>query len=755
MILHKQLPQILAVFSILSFVTCVDVVDVTEVLPNFTRNDSDMPVQNKTNTKTLYVFKPPDEHINSSNIQIVGSEDIKKVEYFEVKESAFVNKTKEIQEHLPSGRGVSYPSGGELGWLQNVYNPYLWGSSPPGELAAGCREDMEVFLTSLNNGSLWAAKMTDASGRYASQFFFGNDFWLGSYSLCAELELRDTNPDPPPFKVGFNVVRLKVALSSKFTPKNRLVFLGLCLPRSCRSKDITALLQPGNALQVIRVRPVPGEYSVLSDIKLHILGGVLIVISVLIAAGSCYELLLYRGESGSDQTIDVQHKQKSSPGLLSQMLLAFSAVRNGRKILNCDTAEDSLTSVHGLRFLSLAWVILVHTYLQVFAIAENKTLRTVTERNFMFQTISNATFSVDTFFLISGLLVTFLYYRTVAKQQQESKRVLGFKENIAKFFTLIFYRFVRLTPAYLFVLGLVEVAMRHLQSSSVFEPKIMDQLNCDSYWWRNALYINNLFPRREMCMVWSWYMANDTQFYVLGVLLLLQSVRHFRAVAVAWAVFLISSWCTTGFISYQYQYLARIQEPFAQFDALYDKPWTRVGPYLVGMGTGWILQRTNCNIKMPPLAVLGGWALSLLCLFSLVYGLLHVQLGTITSAVYVALGHTAWGLSLAWIIVACCTGYGGVINNLLSFRALYPLSRLTYCAYLTHPLIMVITAFSMDGPLHIHNLLVFILYLGNLVASFVLSFFISLAFEAPVVSLLKITMAPKRRNSNIECNKGH
>jgi hypothetical protein len=56
-------------------------------------------------------------------------------------------------------------------------------------------------------------------------------------------------------------------------------------------------------------------------------------------------------------------------GLLSQLLLSFSAVQNSRKILNCDSQEDSLTSVHGLRFLSLAWVILVHTYLQVFAIA--------------------------------------------------------------------------------------------------------------------------------------------------------------------------------------------------------------------------------------------------------------------------------------------------------------------------------------------------------------------------------------------------
>ncbi|PSN50317.1 hypothetical protein C0J52_10111 [Blattella germanica] len=161
---------------------------------------------------------------------------------------------------------------------------------------------------------------------------------------------------------------------------------------------------------------------------------------------------------------------------------------------------------------------------------------------------------------------------------------------------------------------------------------------------------------------------------------------------------------------------------------------------------------------------MSGWFLSLLCLFSLVYGLAHVQLGIVTSALYVSLGHTAWGLSLAWIIVACCTGYGGefsewhtnshnpkstihyislsagLVNNLLSMKVLYPLSRLTYCAYLTHPLVMVIAGFSMDGPIHLHNLMIFITYLGNMTVAFALSFLISLAFEAPIVNLLKIIM---------------
>ena len=41
-----------------------------------------------------------------------------------------------------------------------------------------------------------------------------------------------------------------------------------------------------------------------------------------------------------------------------------------------------------------------------------------------------------------------------------------------------------------------------------------------------------------------------------------------------------------------------IEEPLGLFDELYDKPWTRLGPYVVGMCAGWVLFRTNCTIKM-------------------------------------------------------------------------------------------------------------------------------------------------------------
>lgn len=52
------------------------------------------------------------------------------------------------------------------------------------------------------------------------------------------------------------------------------------------------------------------------------------------------------------------------------------------------------------RFLSVIWVIMVHTYLTVFFVADNKTMRVVTERYFMYQSVGNASYCVDSFFFI-------------------------------------------------------------------------------------------------------------------------------------------------------------------------------------------------------------------------------------------------------------------------------------------------------------------------------------------------------------------
>lgn len=58
-------------------------------------------------------------------------------------------------------------------------------------------------------------------------------------------------------------------------------------------------------------------------------------------------------------------------------------------------------------------------------------------------------------------------------------------------------------------------------------------------------------------MLWSWYMANDTQFYVLGILLLLLSVKYFKTVVAIVSLLIVSSWFTTFSIAYSNDYIAR------------------------------------------------------------------------------------------------------------------------------------------------------------------------------------------------------
>ncbi|XP_026670545.1 nose resistant to fluoxetine protein 6-like [Ceratina calcarata] len=699
-------------------------------------------------------------------------------------------------------------------WLADLYDPLKW-SRVPGKLDDGCRKEMELFLVSLNDGKLWAAKMSDASGRYSSQFHFGNSFWLGSSSLCKELnatngKIHPKLDDRPPYPVKFHVAKMYLTLPKEIEFSSRQVFLGLCLPAKCDRVSLTSMLRAsadrvelegnstyrsgaGPKIHIVEVKPVPAtDYSPWRDPKLYVLSCIGGMVILLMLCATIYEYrtlpslkdvesssisnnnerlsnfsnknlnlnlnrdgagmikdngeeLIEKAKSLQQDPSDRLKKEVGKRGFWSTCLTAFNPITNGSKIISTDpAARDSLTCLHGLRVLSLGWVVMVHTYLQVYAIAENKSLRTVTEQNFMFQTISNATFSVDTFFFISGLLVTILFYRSSGNLKSDDDSVY-LKTCFSKFFIMVLYRFIRLTPAYLFVLGINEIAIKHTLSRTVFSPAIIDHMTCEKFWWRNALYLNSLYPRTEMCMLWSWYMANDTQFYVLGIFLLLLSIKYLKAIAMVVLLVIVSSWFTTFFMAYSNDYVARIQEPFALFDELYDKPWMRAGPYFVGIITGYILFKTNCKLKLPLVVRAIGWVVSTAIMFSLVYGLYPGNLTVMVSSVYAALGHTAWAIGVSFIVIQCCTGCARMIDSLLSLRLMYPLSRLTYCAYLVHPVIMMITVTQMDGPLHLHNDIVLILYLGNLVASYLMSFCISIAFEAPVVNLLKIAFISKKR----------
>ncbi|GLV44148.1 uncharacterized protein CBL_12556 [Carabus blaptoides fortunei] len=609
-----------------------------------------------------------------------------------------------------------------------------------------------------------------------------------------------------PFPVAFYMLKMDVNITA-FTSQENNVNIGLCLPRTCSDRDVRRLMEKtaetgGRArLQVLSVRSHNQYYNMWDDATFRILCGTTIAVTIMLLTGTSYDLYLQKEKEKKKMTLNCTTYDLTNPKhvkldinipstkitngknsmyvvnnnvamteegigetsaepeddgnpditkILSEVLLSFSIRTNFKQICEKSVGSDTISAIHGLRSISMAWVILGHTCIVAFKYSDNMDFRKLVEKEFFFQTVTNGAFSVDTFFFISGLLVSFLYFRTNAKGKLEAltQGSKGFTAGFLHFIGLLGYRFARLTAPYLYVLGVVEVCMKWFNYNSIFEPPTMDHVNCPNYWWRNVLYINTLFPVEQMCMLWSWYLSDDTQFYIVGAIILILANSYFKTASVLLVLLLVSSWSTTGYIAFVNSHMPSSDDPLALFDKIYDKPWTRLGPYLVGMAIGWLLFKTNCRIQMSKLTVLVGWLGSIAVLMSLVYGLYEADLSPIAGAAYSSLSHTAWAVGLAWIVVACATGYGGYVNSILSASILYPFSRVTYCAYLIHPLVLRGMTMSMDSPLHLGMEVMTIMFLGQVVASYVLSFIVSLAFEAPVVTMLKILTQFKVKKSH-------
>ena len=110
------------------------------------------------------------------------------------------------------------------------------------------------------------------------------------------------------------------------------------------------------------------------------------------------------------------------------------------------------------------------------------------------------------------------------------------------------------------------------------------------------------------------------------------------------------------------------------------------------------------------------------------------------SVIYNCLHKTAWSLALGWIVFSCHNGYGGVINDFLSWKAFLPLSKLTFCAYLNHISLQFMIFFSQTSSMYISDFLMSQYFIGILGFTFGIAFVQSLVTEVPYVHLAKILL---------------
>lgn len=133
------------------------------------------------------------------------------------------------------------------------------------------------------------------------------------------------------------------------------------------------------------------------------------------------------------------------------------------------------------------------------------------------------------------------------------------------------------------------------------------------------------------------------------------------------------------------------------YQNVYIKPYCRIGPYLVGLlFAHYMLTSTEQrkSLKLSRSVQTAGWLFTLLATVGVILAMLPANQGDIPSvqvaAAYSALSRVLWSLGLCWITFVSLQQCGGPLSTFLSLKVWTPLSRLTYCAYLVHPLIIAI-----------------------------------------------------------------
>ena len=578
-----------------------------------------------------------------------------------------------------------------------------------------CTLDGLKYLQGIVNQSLWALQMLDANPLFPPSGVLGGNMiqFPGSFESCTNVDAQTFVGQycvmgAVPVDLGGKKLDQKdirahqqrsvhKLMETKKSPSGNkdkfkypfdLLRLGHCTPSSCTQEDITAgsvnldiklatlglinITKPINLLIPFSCHNMNEEPPLENDDWAMIC--ILIFFGLLIITGTFMDAAI------------VFLKFDKFPLLLVQLFRNFSIYHNTRKIFNMEVGKDNLSCINGIRFLSISWVLLGHTYSFIlsYSLFVGNLPKLYLPDSILsptaFAAVANASPSVDTFFLIGATLLSYHTLKELDRSKGGNWRTW-----------LIFYvhRYLRLTGVYAIIIGLHATLLKFI----TFQPEsIASEVthgNCQDGWWWNILYINNFQEggTMKMCLGQTWYMANDMQFFIISPIFIYSLWRSKIVGMILGGAAVVASIVTPTVISY-----ATEQKYGGNFEDFYIKPWNRFQPYIVGLLLGYVIHRLKGK-KLPVSQVtnLIIWGAAVAVGAAVIYGnsdsagfSAQRQPTLLETTFYNGFNRFAWSVAVGWVILACVKGKGGPINQLLSWGAFVPLARLSYCVYLLH-----------------------------------------------------------------------
>ncbi|KAH8033247.1 hypothetical protein HPB51_008646 [Rhipicephalus microplus] len=503
------------------------------------------------------------------------------------------------------------------------------------------------FRNSSSGPFLNSNEVVDSSGKIPNGVMAGTAASFGHFDQCLAIEvegdafrgkfctlelwLRDF---PRPSRNAADIIEDSESVLTFFYDNGYWLQLfpsriGICIPSTCSGEDLQKIA--GKASQEIQITAnvtscqvkEPISFSKEQLVVLCILG-VLLLFAIV---GTGVDVFYIQD---AKRTATVCGKwfffTRNGSCRLSEALASFSLVRNTRSLFaHSEHATGPLEALNGIRVISCFWIVLGHIYfltdLSTYIRFASLTKLQVLFKDFLFTLVENFTLPVDTFFFITGLLLAYNQMKKCSRTKS------GF--SLWNMLFDVFHRYWRMTPAFGLATALF-VLMPAFGSGPMWGDVLgLASENCRLYWWTNLLYFSNYLPYSKMCMLHSWFLSLNMQYFIFGLPLTLMMFSKAKQL----------------------------------LNMVYYQPFTHFGPFAIGLCFGYIL----LAVKVPRFGkatLAAGWLIATVLCGSAVFVAYPFRRGDMAfhpllSAAYAGCHRTLWTIGIGWVTLLCATQQAG------------------------------------------------------------------------------------------------
>lgn len=473
------------------------------------------------------------------------------------------------------------------------------------------------------------------------------------------------------------------------------------------------------------------------------------------------------GEGRASSRRQISGKEpRQSESLFRSLVEDFSIVNNVKQFLKVSQTKNEIGCINGIRCITMSWIVTTHTmqYNDWSAFARTRQVEPLLQ-SLVNQPLFNGSYLVDSFFLVSGLLTS---YSTFGKSFQQHtsatappppddmpsarQRKAQQRQQMLADFSSVNYlvgRYLRLTPQIIFVSLLFILLPLMTDSGGPHWYTITGEYseNCSQNWWVNFFYIQAFYRTNEMCNFVGWWISVDMFYHLfaLAIILLILRLGH-RMAPLSCAIMTLAHGAVQAKRHYQLGLPPNLLSTIPQTGAMWSQmtleffwtPHAHALPYFFGFYLGYLMARDSSKLAAWFSAKRArlGWSLALVSLALQSYSTYFWVIGRwrytpLQSTVFHLISAAVWSLCLAWIIVACHFGHGGLINRLLSCKLFAVLGKASYVVYLSHFLVLFTFFGGQNLLLEPTRLTMLYVIVGNVFFAMLLGSLLSAVYETP------------------------